>query len=66
MAAAREWQRFTPLQRLGRYAVYVFSVAAIVWSARTIEVIPECLYDAPEQTMDLFRRMWPFDWKAYP
>jgi len=40
-------------------------VAAIVWSVRTIEVIPEFLYDAPEQTADLFRRMWPFDWPFY-
>lgn len=60
--APRQWQRFSPLVRLGRFAVYLFSVAAIVWSLRTIEVIPEFLYDAPEQTADLFRRMWPFDW----
>ena len=61
-SAPRQWQRFSPLVRLGRFAVYLFSVAAIVWSLRTIEVIPEFLYDAPEQTADLFRRMWPFDW----
>jgi phosphonate transport system permease protein len=58
----RTWQRFSPTVRLGRFAVYLFSVAAIAWSLKTIEVIPEFLYDAPEQTADLFRRMWPFDW----
>lgn len=61
-AGSRQWVRFSPLVRLGRFAVYLCSVAAIVWSLRTIEVIPEFLYDAPEQTADLFRRMWPFDW----
>jgi phosphonate transport system permease protein len=54
--------RFSPLVRLGRFAVYLASVAAVMWSLRTIEVIPEFLIDAPEQTADLFRRMWPFDW----
>jgi phosphonate transport system permease protein len=60
--AHRSWQRFSPAVRLGRFAVYLVSVAAIAWSLKTIEVIPEFLYDAPEQTADLFRRMWPFDW----
>jgi ABC-type phosphate/phosphonate transport system permease subunit len=44
-------------------AIAVAVVAAlVVVAAQTIEVIPEFLYDAPEQTADLFRRMWPFDW----
>ena len=30
-----------------------------------MEIIPEFLADAPEQTTDLFRRMWPFDWAHY-
>jgi phosphonate transport system permease protein len=64
-AAEREWQRFSPLQRLARYAVYVFTVIAIVWSARYVEIIPEFLADAPAQSVDLFRRMWPFDWGHY-
>ena len=57
----REWQRFTPLKRLSRFAFYLFAVAALVISLRTIDVIPEFLYDAPEQMADLFRRMWPLD-----
>lgn len=61
-----QWIRFTPLQRLARFATYLLAVAAVVWSLKTIEVIPEFLYDAPEQTLDLFRRMWPFDWSYYP
>lgn len=65
-AAERDWQRFTPTVRLARYAVYLLSVAAVVWSARSVEIIPEFLADAPAQTMDLFRRMWPFDWAHYP
>ena len=61
----RRWQRFTPAQRIGRALTYVLSAVAIVWSLRTIEVIPEFLYDAPEQTADLFRRMWPIDWSFW-
>lgn len=62
---AREWSRFTPAERLARYAVYVASAMAIVWAARTVEIIPEFLADAPAQTADLFKRMWPFDWGHY-
>jgi phosphonate transport system permease protein len=63
---AKEWSRFTPGVRLARYATYVGAVLAIIWSARQVEIIPEFLADAPAQTLDLFNRMWPFDWKHYP
>jgi phosphonate transport system permease protein len=64
-ALNQEWQRFTPAERLGRYAVYLGTVMAVVWAARSVEIIPEFLADAPAQTVDLFRRMWPFDWAHY-
>ncbi|MGH6742316.1 MAG: phosphonate ABC transporter, permease protein PhnE [Bradyrhizobium sp.] len=57
----RDWQRFTPLQRLSRFGFYLFAVAALVASLRTIDVIPEFLYDAPDQMVDLVSRMWPPD-----
>jgi len=60
------WQRFTFRQRMSRFAIYLTVVVAIVLSARSIEVIPEFLYDAPEQMADLFRRMWPIAWSHYP
>ena len=60
------WHRFTPAQRTARFVVYLLIVAAIVASARTVEVIPEFLYDAPDQVVDLFVRMWPIDWAHYP
>jgi phosphonate transport system permease protein len=63
---ARVWQRFTPVERIGRSAVYILAAIAVVWSLRTIEIIPEFLYDAPQQTYDLFERMWPFDWRFFP
>jgi phosphonate ABC transporter permease subunit PhnE len=63
---ARQWQRFTPLQRTARSLFYVVVLIAIVWALRTIEIIPEFLYDAPQQTVDLFARMWPIDWSWYP
>lgn len=62
----RHWQRFTPLQRLSRYLVYLVIVAAFVVSVRTVEVIPEFLFDAPQQMADMFARMWPLEWAAYP
>lgn len=64
--SGRVWQRHTPLQRLFRFAVWLAIVAAIVQSARHVEVIPEFLYDAPEQMGDLLSRMWPPDSAHYP
>jgi phosphonate transport system permease protein len=61
----RRWRRFTSAQRLTRFLVYLAIVAAIVQSLRHVEVIPEFLYDAPEQMVDLVQRMWPVDWAAY-
>jgi phosphonate transport system permease protein len=65
-AIRREWRRFTPAQRIGRFAVYLGIVAAVVVSLQTVEIIPEFLYDAPEQMRDLFERMWPVDFAYYP
>ena len=65
-ALEREWRRYTPAERLGRFALYFGVVAACVLSLRTIEIIPEFLYDAPEQMADLLQRMWPIEWAFYP
>jgi phosphonate ABC transporter permease subunit PhnE len=65
-ASLRGWQRFTLAERVMRSVFYVAVLIAVVWSLWTIEVIPEFLYDAPQQTADLFVRMWPIDWAWYP
>ena len=65
-AQAKTWRRFTPAQRLARFAVYLAIVIAIVASARTVEIIPEFFYDAPEQMQDLLARMWPIAFYHYP
>lgn len=65
-APLRHWQRFTLAQRVTRSVFYLLALVAIVWSLRSIEIIPEFLYDAPQQTVDLFARMWPIDWAWYP
>jgi phosphonate transport system permease protein len=62
----REWQRFTPGERLARFAVYLALVAAVVASIRTVDIIPEFLWDAPQQMQDLLVRMWPPDYAHYP
>lgn len=64
--ADREWRRFTPAERLSRFAILLVAVAAVVWSVRTIDVIPEFLADAPTQVLDLLRRMWPPAVAHYP
>lgn len=61
----REWRRYTTGQRLLRFALYLLFILAIVQSIRTVDVIPEFLYDAPEQMADLLNRMWPIDWAAF-
>jgi phosphonate ABC transporter permease subunit PhnE len=65
-ARLRHWRRFTLAERMMRSAFYLVVVIAIVWSLRSVEIIPEFLYDAPQQTVDLFARMWPIDWAWYP
>jgi phosphonate ABC transporter permease subunit PhnE len=60
------WQRFTAAERALRSGFYLATLIALVWSLQTIEIIPEFLYDAPQQTLDLFVRMWPIDWAWYP
>ena len=65
-AVHREWHRYTPRERLGRYTLYFGIVFACVLSLRTVQVIPEFLYDAPEQMADLLKRMWPIEWSYYP
>ncbi len=59
------WIRFTPAQRVSRFAVFFVLVAAVAWALKTIEIIPEFLYDAPEQVVDMGKRMWPFDWAHF-
>jgi phosphonate ABC transporter permease subunit PhnE len=65
-ARLHRWQRFTLAERVGRSGFYLLALIAVVWSFKTIEIIPEFLYDAPQQTADLFARMWPIDWSWYP
>jgi phosphonate ABC transporter permease subunit PhnE len=62
----RRWERFTLRERILRSAFYLAVLFAVIWSFRTVEIIPEFLYDAPQQTADLFVRMWPIDWAWYP
>ena len=60
------WHRFTTTERTLRLAFWGIAALALGWSFQTIEIIPEFLYDAPQQTADLFARMWPIDWSYFP
>ena len=61
----REWVRHSFGERLLRYGLWLCFVAVLVWSIRSIEIIPEFLADAPEQMADLLIRMWPPDLGHY-
>jgi phosphonate transport system permease protein len=58
-----KWQRFTALQRLGRYLGYLAAVAILVWSVSDLDIFWPWVWDAPEQIADLFGRMYPPDWR---
>lgn len=57
----RDWARFTPRQRLQRYAVFGVIVLAIAWALQSVEIVWPWLFDAPQQMADLFGRMVPPD-----
>ena len=65
-SAEYRWVRFTFGERLSRFAVFLGFAIALSISLRTVEVIPEFLYDAPTQIADLLTRMWPLDLSYYP
>ncbi|MBM9511105.1 phosphonate ABC transporter, permease protein PhnE [Desulfogranum marinum] len=65
-ASNHTWNRFTLAQRLARFTVFLGFAVALSASLRTVEVIPEFLYDAPTQVIDLLGRMWPLDLSYYP
>ncbi|MBM1004339.1 MAG: hypothetical protein N839_0018300, partial [Desulfofustis sp. PB-SRB1] len=65
-SARRTWQRFSSGERLARFTVFLLMAAALAFSMRTVQVIPEFLLDSPTQVMDLLRRMWPPDYRYYP
>jgi hypothetical protein len=47
-------ERFTPAQRLARFTVFFSMAVLLAVSMRTVSVIPEFLWDAPQQMADLF------------
>jgi phosphonate transport system permease protein len=62
----RIWARHTREEKFLRFAFYIVAVAAVVFSLKNIEIIPEFLWDAPTQLKDFFDRMWPMDASYYP
>ncbi|WP_048646997.1 phosphonate ABC transporter, permease protein PhnE [Nitratireductor soli] len=62
----QEWARYTPRERMLRFAVFLFTALAIVWSLTSIDVIWAWVFDAPQQMADLFGRMVPPDARNLP
>ena len=61
-----KWERFSAKERLARFTVFLGFAVVLSVSIRTVEVIPEFLWDAPTQVMDLLTRMLPPDYAYYP
>jgi phosphonate transport system permease protein len=61
----RKWQRFSRRERLARFTVFLGFAVALAVSLRTVQIIPEFLYDAPTQVNDLLTRMWPMELSFY-
>lgn len=62
---AEAWKRHTGPRRIINFLLSGFILAAFIISLRNIEIIPEFLKDTPAQMADLFKRMWPIDWKFF-
>lgn len=62
----RVWQRHTLREKLARMALWLTIGLAVLASMNSINVIWEFLWDAPEQMLDMGRRMWPLDFAYYP
>lgn len=56
-----DWSRYSPRERLTRYAVFLGVGLTIAWSLGSIDIIWEWVFDAPAQMGDLFARMTPPD-----
>ncbi len=56
-----EWARFSPRQKLRRWATMALAAAVIAWAIGSIEVVWPWVWSAPEQIGDLFGRMYPPD-----
>ena len=65
-ALQRVWQRHTLREKLARMALWLTIGLAVLASMNSINVIWEFLWDAPEQMLDMGRRMWPLDFAYYP
>lgn len=55
------WSRYTPKQRVQRYAVLFVTLMVVAWALQSINVIWEWVWDSPTQMADLFGRMVPPD-----
>jgi phosphonate transport system permease protein len=64
--ASPVWERHTLRQKLARTALWLVIAVAVALSLNSIDVIWEFLWDAPEQMLDMGRRMWPPDLGYYP
>ena len=61
-----EWARYTPRERLQRFAIFLLMALAIFWALTSIDVIWAWVFDAPQQMGDLFGRMVPPDLTNLP
>lgn len=56
-----EWARYTPRQRLQRFAIFLATAAILAWSLGSVDIVWGWVLDAPQQMGDLLGRMVPPD-----
>ena len=56
-----DWQRYTLVQRLGRFVAYLLAVTVVVWAVRTLDIFWPWVWSAPNEIADMFSRMSPPD-----
>jgi phosphonate transport system permease protein len=55
------WVRHSRIERLLRCVLWCTLLAALIQAARSVQIVTEFLYDAPQQMGDMLARMWPVD-----
>jgi phosphonate transport system permease protein len=64
-AQTTTWRHRSDGRRWAIWLLWLVALAVLTQSVRSVEVIPEFLADAPEQMLDMLRRMMPPDWGYY-
>ncbi|MEP3166871.1 MAG: phosphonate ABC transporter, permease protein PhnE [Marinobacter sp.] len=63
--SGRPWTRYSRKERWLRFTIYFFTLFAVVWAIRDIDIFWPWVWDAPTQIQNLGSRMWPPEFEAW-